>query len=382
MALTHTLTLGWITLAIMGASYQLIPIVLKRPLWSERLARWQLGALIVGVVGMVAHFALGEWSGLVWAAALVAPATITHVVNVALTLRGLRDWTFLGRFVVVALVGISLTMLLGLALGANHLRPFLPGDFYARLHAHVHLALLGWVMPMILGVAERAYPRSVVMPGPGRANRRVQLWGVGAGTAAVVLGLLVSPLLALAGSIAVAAALLGHLGWLVRAMRRRKRAGLDWPLRMVLAGATLSAPAAALGVLLAADIASGPRWALAYAVLALGGWVSLTIAGMMLRIVPFLVWYRAYAARVGTEPVPALAQLSWSAAEAAAFVGLTGGVLTLAGAVWLGEPLAVRAAGVLLAAGALAFGAALASVLQHLRHARVGRPLSARTNAA
>ncbi len=30
LALTHTVTLGWITLAIMGASYQLIPIVLER----------------------------------------------------------------------------------------------------------------------------------------------------------------------------------------------------------------------------------------------------------------------------------------------------------------------------------------------------------------
>jgi len=160
------------------------------------------------------------------------------------------------------------------------------------------------------------------------------------------MGLLVSPLLALAGSIAVTAALLGHLSWLVGAMRTRKRGALDWPLRMVLAGATLSAPAAALGVLLAADIVSGPRWALAYAVLALGGWVSLTIAGMMLRIVPFLVWYRAYAARVGAEPVPALAQLGWPAAEAAAFVGLTGGVLTLAGAVcgWVTRsPFAPRA---------------------------------------
>src|SRR5262252_1396745 len=33
VALTHTVTLGWITLAIMGASYQLIPIVLGRPVW-------------------------------------------------------------------------------------------------------------------------------------------------------------------------------------------------------------------------------------------------------------------------------------------------------------------------------------------------------------
>ena len=44
LALTHAVTLGWITMSILGASYQLIPIVLERPLWSERLARWQLGS--------------------------------------------------------------------------------------------------------------------------------------------------------------------------------------------------------------------------------------------------------------------------------------------------------------------------------------------------
>ena len=32
LALTHVVALGWITLAIMGASYQLIPVVIERPL--------------------------------------------------------------------------------------------------------------------------------------------------------------------------------------------------------------------------------------------------------------------------------------------------------------------------------------------------------------
>ena len=38
LALTHVLALGWVTLAIMGASYQIIPVVIERPLFSERLA--------------------------------------------------------------------------------------------------------------------------------------------------------------------------------------------------------------------------------------------------------------------------------------------------------------------------------------------------------
>lgn len=50
-------------MGILGASYQLIPIVLDRPLWSERLARVQWGVLLVGVVGMVAHFLAGNTAG-------------------------------------------------------------------------------------------------------------------------------------------------------------------------------------------------------------------------------------------------------------------------------------------------------------------------------
>ena len=72
LALAHTVTLGWITLAIMGASYQLMPIVLERPIWSERVARWQLAILAVALTGMVAHFYLGTWPGLAVAAGLLA----------------------------------------------------------------------------------------------------------------------------------------------------------------------------------------------------------------------------------------------------------------------------------------------------------------------
>src|SRR5262245_38048085 len=72
IALTHTVTLGWITLTIMVSSFQIIPIVLERAIWSERLARWQLWILVVSITGMVAHFYIGTWRGLLAAAALLA----------------------------------------------------------------------------------------------------------------------------------------------------------------------------------------------------------------------------------------------------------------------------------------------------------------------
>src|SRR5262249_46644198 len=94
LALPPPLPPRWLPLAIVGASYQLIPIVLERPIWSERLARWELGVLVVGIVGMIAHFYIATWAGLVSAAALVAVGVAIHLVNVTLSLRGSPRWNF------------------------------------------------------------------------------------------------------------------------------------------------------------------------------------------------------------------------------------------------------------------------------------------------
>jgi hypothetical protein len=197
----------------------------------------------------------------------------------------------------------------------------------------------------------------------------VQLVGLAAGVPTVALGLVLgwTPLLA-AGALAVAAVVVAHLTWVAAMLRGRKRPALDPGLRLVLAGAAFLVPATVLGVGLAVDAWSGPRVALAYAIAALGGWASLTIAGMMLKIVPFLVWYRAYSPHVGRAPVPTLAALSWPRAERAAVALLVAGVAALAVAVWSGDATLIRVAGAVTAAGAVAFSMALGRVLAHLRH--------------
>jgi hypothetical protein len=366
LALTHTVTLGFITLTIMGASYQIVPIVLGRPIWSERLGRWQLGLTAAGVAGLVGHFFIGQWSGLWWAAGLVTLGIGLHLVNAVLSVRGLATWTFTARLVALAHVGLALTALYGTLLGVDKVVPIVPGGLFPNLHAHVHLALLGWVLPMVIGVAARVYPMFLLAREPGGWPGRVQLWGLGLGVPAVVVGILASRELLVAGALAVAAAVLAHIAWILGMVRGRRRPALDWGLRFVLAGAVALVPASALGLALAAEALAGPRVALAYAAVALGAWCSLTIAGMLLKIVPFLVWYRVYGPRAGREPVPSLPDLGWPAAERLAWAGLTVGFAALAAALALGEPAWIRAAGLLVAAGALALAATLARVLHHL----------------
>jgi hypothetical protein len=367
LALVHVLALGWITLAILGASYQLIPVAIERPLWSERLARWQLAGLVAGIVGMVGHFWTGRWAGLGWAAALVGGGALAHVANVALSLRAPARWTFTARSLALGLAGLTLTVAFGITLAVTRGRDVFPGGVLSAVHAHFHLALLGWIAPMILGVAARVYPMFLLAPAPGGRGARVQLWGLGLGVPALAVGLLLgrAPLL-VPGAIAVAAALTAHAMWVVGFARGRKRPAFDCGLRFALTGTACLAPGAALGLALALGAGGGPRVAMAYATLALGGWVSFTIAGMMLKIVPFLVWYRVYAPRAGREPVPTLAQLSWPSAERLAYGLLAAGTPALALAVATGIRPAITAAAAAVAAGAVAFAAALGRTLLHL----------------
>jgi hypothetical protein len=366
LALTHLVTLGWITMSILGASYQLIPIVLERPLWSERLARWQLGVLLVGVTGMIAHFWIGTWPALAGAAALVGVGAGMHVVNVLLSLRDFDRWTFTARLVVLGHVGLTLTVFFGFALALNHVWSFLPGELFPTLHAHIHLALAWWIAPMLMGVSARVYPMFLLAPEPRGWPGRLQLWGLAVGAPVLVTGLLAVPGLIAPGAVLLAAAAAGHVAWVISMARGRKRPALDWGLRFVLTAAGFLLLGTLLGLALAFDLLSGPRVAMAYAVLVLGGWASLSVVGMMLKIVPFLVWYRVYSPQVGRAQVPTLAALGWPAAEAAAWALLTAGMLALALATALGRVDFIAVSGAVLATGALAFAASLGHALLHL----------------
>jgi hypothetical protein len=157
-----------------------------------------------------------------------------------------------------------------------------------------------------------------------------------------------------------------HVAAVLAIARGRRRPALDWGLRFTLTAVGFLLPALALGLGFALDLIGGPRLALAYAVLALGGWISLTIAGMMLKIVPFLVWFHVYGPRVGRGHIPTMAQLSSPRAEALAHALLTAGTALLAVMVAVGSVMGIRAAGTVLALGALAFAAALARTLHHV----------------
>src|SRR5262249_60722600 len=132
--------------------------------------------------------------------------------------------------VALAQVGLGLPLLFGLSLAVLRGAGRWPGDPMATVAAHYHLAVLGWVAPMLIGVAARVYPMFLLAPEPGGRLGQVQLAGLALGVPTVIAGLLAAPALVAPGALLVAAALVAHAVGIAALVRRRKRPALDWGL--------------------------------------------------------------------------------------------------------------------------------------------------------
>jgi cbb3-type cytochrome oxidase subunit 1 len=175
-ALTHLLTLGWISLTIMGAAYQLIPVALEAQLFSERIARWQYWCMVVGVAGMVAHFWIGEFSGMAWSAALVFVGAVLFAWNMGVTLWRLPRWGIVAKHVVAAVAFFLVAAVVGNLMALDKVLGFWHGEVLNILHAHAHLAALGWATMIIFGVAYRLIPMFALAPDPEERTPTWQFW--------------------------------------------------------------------------------------------------------------------------------------------------------------------------------------------------------------
>ena len=352
VGVTHLFTLGWITTSIMGALYQFLPVALGEPIRSVRAAHVGFCLYVPGFAAFVAGLLTGSTTLMMAGAVPLALGVLVFAVNLGATLRlaTRRDVTWW------ALAGADLfllvTLVFGLALAGNLRWGYLGGSRLLAIGTHLHVALGGWVLLVMVGVAHRLLPMFLLSHGAGDrfARAAVALLAAGAGTLA--LGHHGPPIVSrwLPAAL-LAAGLVAFLLQAQRFYRHRRRPSLDPGMR--LAAAALGVLAVGLALAGPAMLGTGPaRLAVAYVlVLVLG--ISLFVAAHYYKIVPFLVWYHRFGPLAGKQPVPSVSELYSAPRATAAGVLLVLGTLTLAGGTAIGSPAAARGGALLLAAGAI-----------------------------
>ncbi len=352
---THLFTLGWITTSIMGALYQFLPVALGQPVRSVRLAHITFLLYVPGLAAFVAGLLSIQSTLMLLGAATFGTGILLFAGNLAATLhaskrRDVTWWALAGAdlFLVV-------TLGIGLALAGNLRWGYLGGGRLGAIGVHLHVALAGWVLLVMIGVAHRLLPMFLLSHGAGDRFAKVAVGLVATG-AAILAFLHHAPPLVSRWLPALLIAL-GCAAFLLQARAfyaHRHRPALDPGMRLA---------AAALGILAVGLVLAWPvlvigapaRIATAYVLAVLLG-ISLFVAAHYYKIVPFLVWYHRFGPLAGRQPVPRVNELYSARIALAAGSALVVGAGGLIASVALGAPMAARGAALVFGTGAVVEG--------------------------
>ena len=381
-ALTHLAVLGWITMTMIGALYQLFPVALGGTIRSARLGRWNYWVLMAGIAGFIPCFYLDWTPGVALFGSLTVGGILHFAFQLLRSFPSVQDWHPMAFYVLTALVWLVATIGFGSIYALNwHFRWFEVSD--PMLAAHVHLGLAGWLGLTLMGVSYKLTELFSLAHGHGRILTFANLGLWNAGLLGLTLSLLFAPdtplVTAFAALLAASAVLhVVDLGLLLQTRRRRKLTVEQWHAFASLASLLV---AAGLGLLLASGHMPARSWVDAYGYAALAGWFGFAIVGKSYKILPFLNWLHRYSRVAGQRPVPLLRELvderlAWSSFSLllAGFVGVLSGLLT-------GNVAVVRGGGIVYAAGALVFALNAARLVLPLALGRQGTVLMADATA-
>jgi hypothetical protein len=395
IAATHLAVLGWIGSVVMGAAYQLVPVVLETRLYSERLARWQFILHVAGFSGMVWMFWTWNMKQVGHFGSLLAAGVALFVYNIARTLLRASRWNVVAISITCTLAWLSLTVTAGLIIAAskctydsaaglpsgNVLGAFVRGlrwfgtfaarfDQMSAMHAHAHLGVVGVFLTLIVGISYKLVPMFTLSEIQSKGRAWTSLILLNAGLAGAFPAILLRSQWKMAFVVVALAGLVIYGLEMKAVVAARKRRVLDWGMRSFLTSLGLLVPISAIALIL-----SWPGLPLTpftgqlenlYGFLALLGVISLAILGMLYKILPFLVWYASYSSRIGSGKVPSLAELYSPALQKAGYwTHLAGLALTSIG-ILLGNTVSLRLGCGLVAASVLVFLLNAARILSHL----------------
>jgi hypothetical protein len=361
--ITHLFTLGWLTTSIFGALYQLLPVALGAPIRWPRVGHasfWTFapgaGLFACGVADgstMLHHAGLG----------LVAVGIILGVTNIAATLRRARTRDVTWAAIALAITFLSSTLVLGMVLLHNIHTGFIASARLRVLATHLHVAIVGWALIMMVGVSHRLLPMFLLAHGADTrwTKRALALLALGLPVLAFGLG---TPVAAVAW-LGVTLLELGVACFLRQAYafyRVRVRKRIDIGMRFAAAAVTFLATAAVLGPIVLSLGPSARRLAIAYVLIGLLGGIVLYVVGFFYKIVPLLAWTARYRGQMSRPGVPRIADMYSARVALVQLVLMPAGLVVTAVAILLGTAPGAFVGAALFLTGVLLFASQIIRV--------------------
>jgi hypothetical protein len=356
LILVHLVSIGWLSLLMCGALFQFVPVLVARPLYSDRLPLPTLICLLGGLIALLGGFlrmASGASAMPFSIASLLLGAGFALALwNLGSTLWAARPLPLPARFVVVGLCSLAATVLLGIVFALTL------GGIATATHAievttyglpiHVIAGLAGWLTFSAIGVSYRLLAMFMLAPElDGRSSRGAFYLGTLAlaiailgGVAAICASSNVATSIATAGLPGLIA--IGLYGRdVVHLYRARKRRTIELNSRM--AGTALANLAATIAIGIALLLAGQFTQRLGVIVFLVAfAWLSSLGLAKLYKIIAFLTWLECYGPVLGKTATPRVQDLVVEDRAGKWFVLFSAAVWCSAGALAIGYPFAFR----------------------------------------
>lgn len=310
IAITHIMALGWGTMMILGASHQLVPVLIEGKLYSDILAYLSFFFAAFGIPLLVYSFYYFHFGWLAETGAILINASIfLYLINIAVSMAKSKKENVHAVFVFTATLWLFITTLVGLFLVYNFTHPVLSNDSLYYLPLHAHLGIIGWFLLLVIGVGTRLIPLFLISK---YQNVKLLWWIYGLINFALILfiiiflyikatGLYVIPLAAIFVSIA----LFGFFCYESYFLRLRKK--VDSQLKISLLSVLMMLlPLMFLFIIILLLLFSieNPRLILTYGFCIFFGWITAIIFGMTFKTLPFILWNKIYHDKAGLGKTP------------------------------------------------------------------------------
>lgn len=310
LAVTHLMALGWGTMMILGASHQLVPVLIEGKLFSNALAVISFAAAGIGIPLLVYAFYMFSfgWQAQ-WGAILINAALLIYLVNIGASMAKSKSENIHAVFVFTATLWLFITTIVGLFLVYNFSYNLLSFDSLYYLPLHAHMGIAGWFLLMVTGVGSRLIPMFLI----SKYNNIRLLWWIYGLINGALLFFVVNFLVIKIESLyffpiaTIFIALLLFVNFCYNAYNDRLRKKVDGPLTISLLSVGMMAiPIIFLLIIMMLLLFSlgNTELIMAYGFCIFFGWITAIIFGMTFKTLPFILWNKKYHTRAGSGKTP------------------------------------------------------------------------------
>ena len=305
LTLVHIAALGWINMVILGALYQLIPVVMLVSLFSERLAKISFWLYAFGIIG-ISHTFWGMKFNyeLLANASILLLATIIFAINAILTARKAEKITIESIMTVSSVVWFLITAILGFLIALNYIHPFWNISHIEVLKVHAHAGLVGWFLMLIMGVGAVLIPMFFLSHQLNRVKLHIAFYSVNIGILFFLVDLLFLAFhLYIIPIVLVGVGIISFLSYIYESYKKRARKNLDVGLKHTVVSLILLLIPLIFALIVSQHIPVSSvllqRSIIFYGVSIMVGFISSLILGQVYKTLPFIIWLKKYQAYVG-----------------------------------------------------------------------------------